>query len=112
MTAITIKQAEAVAFQVMRTLEGTKAAADAMFHAGVVMMYGELIKALNGPALPAVAEMWRPHWDKGRAARRQRAFLVRNEETGQYHRAKNGRPQVYEFEHSAIAVARRLNMEA
>lgn len=106
---ITVKQVEAIAYRVMRDLEGSKAAADAMFHAGVVMMYGDLVKALNGPTLPVVPEIWRPVWDKARAGRRQRAWLVKNADTSAFHCASNGRPQVYEFEQSAIAVARRLN---
>jgi hypothetical protein len=105
----TVAQVELLAMRVMRDLEGTTAAADAMFHAGIVMMHNELVKALNGPALPMVPAMWRPVWDKGRASRRQRAWLVRNDETGEFHRASNGRPQVYQFESSAVAVARRLN---
>lgn len=52
---------------------------------------------------------WEPVYDRKRAERRQRAWLVRNKITGAFHLAKNGRPQVYEFEHSAISVARRLN---
>lgn len=57
------------------------------------------------------ANGWEPLWDKKRADRRQRAWFVRNRHTGEYHRGSNRRAIAYEFEHSAISVARRLNGE-
>jgi hypothetical protein len=74
-------------------------------------------QAVRDAAIEAVEEcftsanVWEPHYDRARAGRRQRAWLVRNKETSKFHLAKNGRPMVYEFEHSAISVARRLNAE-
>lgn len=95
--------------EIKNAIKARVAALDYVYRSNTIIILREVDAAVS--ACFAKCTAWQPVWDKARATRRQRAWLVRNKITGAFHLAKNRRPQVYEFEHSAINVARRLNDE-